>query len=76
MEKPKIKEYTDAYVETLKTYPEYEEALFEQKLFEKLFKKAVSDMQFRPASPKMLQDYMELAWKMWNYGVNYEYPRD
>ena len=73
MEKPKIKEYMDAYVETLKTYPEYEAALFEQKLFEKLFKRAVSDMQFRPASHRMLQDYTDLAWKMWNYGANYEY---
>lgn len=68
------KEYLEAYVETLKTYPEYEAAVFEHKLFEKLFDRAVSDMQFRPASPKMRQDYMELAWKMWSYGAKYEYP--
>lgn len=67
------KEYMDAYVEALKTYPEYEAALFEQKLFEKLFTKAVNDMQFQPASPKMEQDLRDMAWKMWNYGANYEY---
>lgn len=70
------KEYMDAYVETLRSYPEYEAALFEQKLFENLFDKAVSDMQFRPVSPNMREDYMELAKKMWKYGANYEYTEE
>ena len=74
MEDPKINEYMDVYVETLKTYPEYEEALFEQKLFEGLFNMAVNDMEFRPASDKMKEDLKDLAWKMWKYGEYYDYP--